>query len=136
MVYILYQALSLAMEDGMQQSDDTGRKNEQIEIVKLTVAGMELPVNTIQHQNEDGRISLLCPFPALEVDIPVHFTGKDGKGVQNGTIQRIKVEEDRETGLPRLKLSIDTRHDPGAAPDDHPESSNPNEPGAESKLHF
>ena len=78
-------------------------KTDESKVVKLRIDGADSTVNTIENSTKGERVSLVCPFPALEVDIPVSL-GED----RQGTLQRIAVEEDKETGLPRLKLSIFT----------------------------
>jgi hypothetical protein len=85
----------------MSKSEEIMIKNEESRVVKLRIDGADMTVNTIENSTKEGRISLVCPFPALEVDIPVSL-GED----RQGRLQRIGVEEDKETGLPRLKLLI------------------------------
>ncbi len=101
MVYIYGQIRLIAMENGMSKSEEIMVKNLETKVVKLRIDGSKATVNTIENSAGEGRISLVCPFPALEVDIPVSL----GENRQ-GTLQRIGVEEDHETGLPRLKLLI------------------------------
>jgi hypothetical protein len=91
------------MEDGMSNSGEIMVKTDESKVVKLRIDGADSTVNTIENSTKGERVSLVCPFPALEVDIPVSL-GED----RQGTLQRIAVEEDKETGLPRLKLSIST----------------------------
>ncbi|MFO8070470.1 MAG: hypothetical protein R6V85_01230 [Polyangia bacterium] len=79
-------------------------------VVRLMVDGAGSAVNAIRDQHTNRGVSLICPFPALEVQIPVEFGA--GEGSRKGTIHRIGVEDDPETGLPRLRLSVrahDTR---------------------------
>ncbi|MBN2530524.1 MAG: hypothetical protein JXR76_29325 [Deltaproteobacteria bacterium] len=79
-------------------------------IVKLQVDGASRVVNTIQDQKTAMGRSLVCPFPALEVDIPIRFTDAGGEECE-GRIHRIGVEDDPETGLPKLRLSVRTVKD-------------------------
>ena len=74
-------------------------------IVKLHVNGASGAVNTIEDQKTGKGRSLVCPFPSLEVDIPIRFTDSQGKECE-GSIHRIGVEDDPETGLPKLRLSV------------------------------
>ncbi len=79
-------------------------------IVRLMVDGAGSAVNAIRDQHTARGVSLICPFPALEVRVPVEFGA--GEESRKGTIHRIGVEDDPETGLPRLRLSVrayDTR---------------------------
>ncbi|MBN2802080.1 MAG: AMIN domain-containing protein [Deltaproteobacteria bacterium] len=83
-------------------------ENEEIEmstVVKLKVEGSTSTVNTIEDQRTGRGVSLVCPFPALEVDIPVTFSSKDGSS-NSGRIHRITVEDDPGSGLPKLRLSV------------------------------
>ncbi len=82
-----------------------GNFNNKQNIIKLKVAGGSSVINTIEDQRLDRGLSLVCPFPALEVDIPVTLTGKNGEPSE-GRIHRIGVEDDPETGLPKLRLSV------------------------------
>ncbi|MCP4606845.1 MAG: hypothetical protein GY847_41115 [Proteobacteria bacterium] len=92
----------------MSKSEEELMKNESKEVIRLKVDGASTAVNTLRDQQTTRGVSLICPFPALEVDVPVNF-GKNGEeGVQHGSIHRIGVEDDPETGLPRLRLSIRT----------------------------
>lgn len=89
----------------MSHSQSTEIKRPE-NLVRLKIDGAKTSVNTLWDQETARGVSLVCPFPALEVDIPVHF----GAGGENtGAIHRIGVEDDPETGLPRLRLSIRTR---------------------------
>ncbi len=81
-------------------------------IVRLKVDGAKSTVNTLREQQTARGVSLVCPFPALEVDIPVSFGNK--QVMTMGSIHRIGVEDDPETGLPRLRLSIRNRECSGA----------------------
>ncbi|MBN2719128.1 MAG: AMIN domain-containing protein [Deltaproteobacteria bacterium] len=83
-------------------NEDSGMKDN---IVKLHVDGASRVVNTIEDQKTSKGLSLVCPFPALEVDIPIRFTGADGQECR-GKIHRIGVEDDPVTGLPKLRLSV------------------------------
>jgi hypothetical protein len=74
-------------------------------IVRLQVEGVNGVVNTIEDQKTGRGLSLVCPFPALEVSIPVRLMGRDGESA-GGCIHRIGVEDDPETGLPKLRLSV------------------------------
>ena len=75
------------------------------DVIRLRVQGSDTTVNTLcDHQLAKG-VSLVCPFPALEVDVPVEF-GESDTSMFHGIIHRIGVEDDPETGLPRLRLSI------------------------------
>lgn len=94
----------------MSKTEQMTTKTVESKVVKLKIAGAEATVNTIENASHGDRISLVCPFPALEVDIPVSL-GED----RHGTLQRIAVEEDKETGLPRLKLSISSEPRPAEA---------------------
>ncbi len=76
-------------------------------LVRLKVDGQKMSVNTLMDQETARGVSLVCPFPALEVDIPVQFG--DTANLNIGSIHRIGVEDDPETGFPRLRLSIRTR---------------------------
>lgn len=81
-------------------------------IVRLKVDGATSTVNTLREQQTARGVSLVCPFPALEVDIPVSFGNKNVMTM--GSIHRIGVEDDPETGLPRLRLSIRNRRCSGS----------------------
>jgi hypothetical protein len=76
------------------------------EIVRVKVRGASCAVNAIQDQKTDRGLSLICPFPALEVDIPISFSTNGEEEMQMGTIHRISVEDDAVTSLPKLRLSI------------------------------
>ncbi len=89
----------------MTNSGEIMVKTNEHKVVKLRIDGADATVNTIENSTTGERVSLVCPFPALEVDIPVSL-GED----RQGTLQRIAVEEDKETGLPRLRLSISTEN--------------------------
>ncbi len=81
-------------------------------IVRLKVDGAASTVNTLRDQQTDRGVSLICPFPALELSLKADFGSAAEGGMRSGTIHRIGVEDDPETGLPRLRLSIrseDTR---------------------------
>ena len=95
-----------AMEDDMSHSQSNEIKRPE-NVVRLHIDGMKTAVNTLMDQESAGGISLLCPFPALEVEIPVRF-GESGN-MSTGAVHRIGVEDDPETGLPRLRLSIRSR---------------------------
>ena len=73
-------------------------------VVRLKVAGAKNTVNTLRDEETGKGVSLVCPFPALEVDIPVSFG--EGEARTKGAIHRIGVEDDPRTGLPRLRLAI------------------------------
>ncbi len=75
-------------------------------LVRLKIDGAKTSVNTLRDQETARGVSLVCPFPALEVDIPVQFGNTANLNI--GSIHRIGVEDDPETGLPRLRLSIRT----------------------------
>lgn len=92
----------------MTQLENPAANDESQEIVKIKIDGASCAVNTIQDKHTGRGISLVCPFPALECDMPVTFKGKDGAPSVRGTIHRIGVEDDPESGLPRLRLSIRT----------------------------
>jgi hypothetical protein len=78
------------------------------DVVRLKVGGAAAAVNTLRDQQTARGMSLVCPFPALEVEIPVQF-GKAEGAMTQGTIHRIGVEDDPQSGLPRLRLSVRTR---------------------------
>lgn len=88
----------LGMEENVEES---ARDN----IVKLQINGAPRVVNTIEDNKTDKGVSLVCPFPSLEVNIPIRFTGANGEECE-GCIRRIGVEDDPETGLPKLRLSV------------------------------
>lgn len=77
------------------------------EVVRLKIDGATAVVNTLRDQSTARGMSLVCPFPALEVEIPVRLGRGEGAMTQ-GTIHRIGVEDDPESGLPRLRLSVRT----------------------------
>ena len=81
------------------------------EVIRLKVEGAGSAVNTLRDQQTARGLSLVCPFPALEVDIPVTFGS--GEETRRGSIHRIGVEDDPKSGLPRLRLSV--RALPGTA---------------------
>ena len=83
-------------------NDDSSMKDN---IVKLHVSGATRVVNTIKDQKTASGLSLVCPFPSLEVDIPIRFTNASGDECE-GSIHRIGVEDDPVTGLPKLRLSV------------------------------
>ncbi len=97
----------------MDTPDTSIKDQKPVETVRLKVRGASAVVNTIQEQKTASGLSLICPFPALEVDIPIHYnptsSRRDAK-MFGGTIHRIGVEDDPVTGLPRLRLSIRTDH--------------------------
>lgn len=74
------------------------------EVIRLKVEGAGTVVNTLRDQQTARGLSLVCPFPALEVDIPVILGS--GEDQQRGSIHRIGVEDDPRSGLPRLRLSV------------------------------
>ena len=76
------------------------------DVVRLKVDGADLAVNTLRDQQTARGLSLICPFPALEVEIPVAFGEGGTDPARRGTIHRIGVEDDPSTGLPRLRLSL------------------------------
>lgn len=87
-------------------SNETTKEKDLQEIIKLRVDGASNTVNTLYDEHPNRGVSLICPFPALEVDVPIRF-GKGGSGeMEEGALHRISVEEDPQTGLPRLRLSI------------------------------
>jgi hypothetical protein len=93
------------MSDSGEVRDD---RHAGLEVVKVKIDGITSAVNTIRDQQTARGLSLVCPFPALEVDVPICF-GVPGDGeMRKGTIHRIGVEDDPRTGLPRLRLSIRT----------------------------
>ncbi|MDJ0764388.1 MAG: hypothetical protein QNJ97_15525 [Myxococcota bacterium] len=91
----------------MSTSPDGKKDVAANDIVRLKIHGAQMAVNTLREQQTRRGVSLICPFPALEMNIPVHYGPKDGAS-QCGTIHRISVEDDPETSLPRLRLSIRT----------------------------
>ncbi len=90
----------------MKDSDYNVNSRESVEVVRLRVDGASFTVNTLRDQQTARGLSLICPFPALEVEIPISFGGRTGDPVNRGTIHRIGVEDDPESGLPRLRLSV------------------------------
>jgi hypothetical protein len=96
------------MEGKMSNGDETMGANGGNDVVRLKVEGSTSAVNTLRDQHTARGMSLVCPFPALEVDIPVRF-GKAEESMTSGTIHRIGVEDDPESGLPRLRLSVRVR---------------------------
>ncbi|MBN2673527.1 MAG: AMIN domain-containing protein [Deltaproteobacteria bacterium] len=88
-------------------NEETGLQDN---IIKLKINGSSRIVNTIEDQKTGRGVSLVCPFPALEVDIPIQFTNRDGEECE-GSIHRIGVEDDPETGLPKLRLSVRSAKD-------------------------
>lgn len=89
--------------------ETTDRETPFERVVRLKVDGSSTAVNTLRDQQTARGISLVCPFPALEVDIPVRFGQGRNSEMSDGSIHRISVEDDPETGLPRLRLSIRSR---------------------------
>lgn len=83
-------------------------------VVRLKIDGAKTSVNTLRDEETAGGVSLVCPFPALEVDIPVRFG--DAENMSAGAIHRIGVEDDPTTGLPRLRLAIRNRDTRATAP--------------------
>ncbi len=110
------------MEDGMSNSDLEQTEIETREIIRLKVDGARTSVNTLRDQQTARGVSLICPFPALEVDVPVAFHADGTDGPQQGSIHRIGVEDDPETGLPRLRLSIRTKDTRATAVAETPKS--------------
>jgi hypothetical protein len=111
MVYIrqrsgLHETASPILEDAMSNNEDKPVRRESAEVVRLKVDGARSVVNTLRDQQTARGISLVCPFPALEVEIPVSFGTGPSDALRRGTVHRIGVEDDPETGLPRLRLSI------------------------------
>ncbi len=90
----------------MNDLKETTKNPDSWDVVRLEVQGASSTVNTFREQQTARGVSLVCPFPALEVDIPVSFAGKREEDMHQGAIHRIGVEDDPETGLPRLRLSI------------------------------
>jgi hypothetical protein len=93
----------------MRTTDEEMARSESRDVVRLTIDGNRNAVNTIKEQQTGRGVSLVCPFPALEINIPVTL-GKAGD-LRRGSIHRIGVEDDPETGLPRLRLSIRTEEE-------------------------
>ena len=92
----------------MSNGEETMGTRGGSDVVRLKVEGATTAVNTLRDQQTARGMSLVCPFPALEVDIPVRF-GKAEDAMTQGTIHRIGVEDDPESGLPRLRLSVRIR---------------------------
>jgi len=90
----------------MSKTEDTEITRESMEVIRLKVDGSKTYVNTLRDQQTARGLSLVCPFPALEAEIPVTFGAPGADEMSEGTIHRIGVEDDPETGLPRLRLSI------------------------------
>jgi hypothetical protein len=99
------------MEEDMDESDGNIIDRKFSEIVRLRLDGAHNVVNTLRDQQTSRGISLVCPFPSLEVDLPVSFGASENADMQRGAIHRIGVEDDPDTGLPRLRLSIRTFED-------------------------
>jgi hypothetical protein len=95
-------------EGEMSNGDETMGTAGGPEVIRLKVDGSNAAVNTLRDQQTARGMSLVCPFPALEVDIPVRF-GKSEESMAQGTIHRIGVEDDPASGLPRLRLSVRAR---------------------------
>jgi hypothetical protein len=95
-------------EEEMSNGDETMGASVGNEVVRLKIEGATAAVNTLKDQHTARGMSLVCPFPALEVEIPVRF-GKAEDSMVQGTIHRIGVEDDPESGLPRLRLSVRVR---------------------------
>jgi hypothetical protein len=109
-VYIGYQNAEYAREDGMSDSEEIMKDLDSREVVRLKIDGASSTVNTLGDHKTARGVSLVCPFPALEVDVPVSFGSPESKEMKQGFIHRIGVEDDPKTGLPRLRLSIRTRN--------------------------
>jgi len=92
----------------MSNGDETMGANGGNDVVRLKVEGSTAAVNTLRDHHTARGMTLVCPFPALEVDIPIRF-GKGEESMAQGTIHRIGVEDDPESGLPRLRLSVRVR---------------------------
>jgi len=92
----------------MSNGDEMKDTNSGNDVVRLKVEGATAAVNTLRDHHTVRGMSLVCPFPALEVDIPIRF-GKAEDAMAQGTIHRIGVEDDPESGLPRLRLSVRVR---------------------------
>jgi len=92
----------------MSKGEETMGTRGGNDVVRLKVEGATTAVNTLRDQHTARGLSLVCPFPALEVEIPVRF-GKAEDAMVQGTIHRIGVEDDPESGLPRLRLSVRVR---------------------------
>lgn len=106
MLYTQYQSTSITSTEDPMATEERHDKADHEKIVRLKVDGASTAVNTLRDQQTALGISLICPFPALEVDIPVRFGQGRKTDMNAGTIHRISVEDDVETGLPRLRLSI------------------------------
>jgi hypothetical protein len=107
MIHINHQAREKRpyfMEDEMNTPRETNASRSSFEVVRLKVEGAGTTVNTLRDQQTARGLSLVCPFPALEVDIPVMFGS--GEEMRRGAIHRIGVEDDPRNGLPRLRLSV------------------------------
>lgn len=90
----------------MSKTEDAEIKRENMDVVRLKVDGAKGYVNTLRDQQTARGLSLVCPFPALEAEIEVSFGEAGADEMRRGTIHRIGVEDDPETGLPRLRLSV------------------------------
>jgi len=90
----------------MSKTDETEITRDSMEVVRMKVDGSKGYVNTLRDQQTARGLSLICPFPALEAEIPVTFGLPGAVEMRKGTIHRIGVEDDPETGLPRLRLSV------------------------------
>ncbi|HUT76291.1 MAG TPA: hypothetical protein VM285_01300 [Polyangia bacterium] len=88
----------------MSTPRETNASRSSCEVVRLKVEGARTTVNTLRDEQTARGLSLVCPFPALEVDIPVMFGS--GEEMRRGAIHRIGVEDDPRSGLPRLRLSV------------------------------
>jgi hypothetical protein len=90
----------------MSKTEDNEITREPLDVVRLRVDGARGYVNTLRDQQTARGLSLVCPFPALEAEIQVTFGKAGADEMSRGTIHRIGVEDDPETGLPRLRLSV------------------------------
>ena len=85
----------------MADTFSTEKSPESPKVMRLKVMGSSSIVNTIKDQQTARGLTLVCPFPTLEVDIPIEFGDKSDPEMQSGTIHRIGVEDDL-----RIKASI------------------------------
>jgi hypothetical protein len=94
-------------------------KSGERQVVKLDLGEGQPSLNVFPVGQDGETLTLVCPFPLLSVDLPVHVTlpGQEPHGAVAGTIRRVAVEPMGEDGLPKFKLHVELRPPPAASPE-------------------
>jgi len=88
------------------------------EVVRLAFPGEDRPsVNVLATHIGSDDLTLVCPFPALALDVPVRLALRDegNDDPVEAYIRRIGVEMTPESDIPRLKLEVAVRESELAA---------------------